>query len=332
MSKNQSNNLVIYQAENGAIELPVDATNETIWATQKQIAEVFGVDVRTVNEHLINIFNSEELTKQSTIRKFRIVQTEGKREVSREIEHYNLDAVISVGYRINSKNATTFRKWATKTLKSYITDGFVINPTRIEYSRSQFTKALQDLQLIAAKTDQVGSTETVDLTIAFAKTWFSLDAFDKENLPTSGTSIQHINVGSKELQTKLAKLREQLIKSKEATELFGTEREKGGFDSLFHNVFQSFDGADVYPTLEEKAAHLLYFTVKNHVFVDGNKRSGAYAFVWFLQKVGLLNIHEISPQALTAITLLIAESDPKDKDKMVGLVLLLLGVTGQKVA
>lgn len=162
MGNTQSNNLVIYQAENGAIELPIDATNETIWATQKQIAEVFGVNVRTVNEHLGNVFNSKELTKQSTIRKFRIVQMEGKREVGREIEHYNLDAVISVGYQINSKNATTFRKWATKTLRNYITDGFVINPTRIEHNRSQFTKALKDLQLLAAKTDQVGSTEVAD--------------------------------------------------------------------------------------------------------------------------------------------------------------------------
>lgn len=328
-SNNNNDRLALYQAPNGAIELPIDVTSETIWATQKQIADVFGVNIRTVNEHLINIFKTEELDDNSVIRKFRITASDGK---TYDTMHYNLDAIISVGYRINSINATQFRKWATKTLRSYIMEGFVINPARIEHSRTQFTKALQDLQLLAAETDQIGSTEAVDLTLAFAKTWFSLDAFDKDKLPASGTIKQHVDVGSQELQAELAKLKQQLVDSHEATDIFATERTKGGLDSLFHNVFQSFDGEDVYPTLEEKAAHLLYFTVKNHVFIDGNKRSGAYAFVWFLQKVGLLNMHEISPQALTAITLLVAESNPKDKDKMVGLVLLLLGVTNRKVA
>lgn len=328
MSQTSDNNsLVVFQLASGAIELPVDVTSETIWATQRQIAEVFGVDVRTVNEHLQNIFNTDELDKDSTIRKFRIVQMEGNREVTREIEHYNLDAIISVGYRINSKNATAFRKWATQTLRSYISDGYVINPARIEHNRSQFTRALQDLKLLAENTDQVGSSEATDLALAFADTWLSLDAYDKSELPTSGNVKQHIDVGAQELQAELTKLKSQLIASGEATDLFGAEREKGGLDSLFHNVFQSFGGEDVYPTLEEKAAHLLYFTVKNHVFIDGNKRSGAYAFVWFLQKAGLLNTHEISPQALTALTLLVAESNPKDKDKMIGLILLLLGVS-----
>jgi len=319
--------MVIYQAKNGAIELPVDASTETIWATQKQIAEVFGVDVRTVNEHLQNIFKIDELAKETTIRKIRIVQIEGSREVGREIEHYNLDAIISVGYRVNSKNATAFRKWATQTLRSYITDGYAINPARIEHNKSQFTKALNDLKLLSANVNKVGSSEVTDIALAFANTWFSLDAYDKSNLPTGGTLKKTIDISAKELQSALANLKGQLIKSKEATELFGTERDKGGLQSLYANVFQSFGGQDVYPTLEEKAAHLLYFTVKNHVFIDGNKRSGAYAFVWFLQKANLLNIQQISPQALTAITLLVAESNPQNKDKMIGVILLLLGVT-----
>lgn len=317
--------LAIYQAADGAIELPLDATAETIWATQKQIAEVFGVDVRTVNEHLQNIYTTDELERSSTIRKFRIVRTEGSREVNREIEHYNLDAIISVGYRVNSKSATTFRKWATKTLRGYVVDGYAINPRRIEQNNSQFLKALDDMKLLAVGTSEVGSSEVLDLAHAFASTWLSLDAYDKSELPESGQIKKQIDVGSQDLQVSLAGLKKQLLASGEATELFGRERVSGGFDSLFHNVFQSFAGEDVYPTLEEKAAHLLYFTVKNHVFVDGNKRSGAYAFVWFLQQAELLNTREISPQALTAITLLVAESDPKDKDKMVGLIMLLIG-------
>lgn len=322
--------LAIYQAANGAIELPIDARSETIWATQKQIAEVFDVKPQNITIHIANIYEEGELLETATCKDSLQVQLEGDREVKRTVRQYNLDMIIAVGYRISSGKGTAFRKWATQTLRGYISDGYAINPARIEHNRTQFTRALQDLKLLARETEQVGSTETADLALAFADTWLSLDAYDKSDLPISGNVKQHIDVGSQELQSELSKLKTQLIASDEATELFGTEREKGGLDSLFHNVFQSFDGNDVYPTLEEKAAHLLYFTVKNHVFVDGNKRSGAYAFVWFLQKVNLLNTHEISPQALTAITLLVAESNPSDKDRMIGLVLLLLGVrTGQ---
>lgn len=324
------NSLAIYQAANGAIELPVDATNETIWATQKQIADIFDVKPQNITIHIANIYEEDELVKNATCKESLQVQLEGDREVKRTVKQYNLDMIIAIGYRISSGKGTAFRKWATGTLRSYITDGFVINPTRIEHNRTQFTRALHDLKLLAQNTRQIGSSEATDLALAFASTWLSLDAYDKSELPDSGTIKQQLSIGSKDLHIELARLRTQLIASGEATELFGTEREKGGLDSLFHNVFQSFDGTDVYPTVEEKAAHLLYFTVKNHVFVDGNKRSGAYAFVWFLREAGILNIHEISPQALTAITLLVAESNPSDKDKMIGLVLLLLGVNAKK--
>ena len=321
--------LIVYQTDSGAIELPVDAAAETIWATQKQIADVFGVNVRTVNEHLSNIFSTEELEKGATIRKIQIVRTEGKREVKREIEHYNLDAIISVGYRVNSKNATIFRKWATKTLRAYIADGFLINPSRIEYNKSQFLRAIEDMKLLATNSSAVGSTEVADLVQAFTGTWFSLDAYDKNELPRAGGVKQAVQVGADDLAESLVKLRETLIAEREATDIFGVEREKGGLKALFGNVFQSFAGEDMYPSVEEKAAHLLYFVVKNHVFLDGNKRSGAYSFVWFLKEAGVLNIHEISPQALTAITLLVAESKPSEKDRMIGLVLSMLGVSAQ---
>lgn len=320
---NDDSKLAIYQAADGAIELPVDAKLETIWASQKQIAEVFGVNIRTVNEHLSNIFDTEELDRGSVIRNFRITASDGK---TYDTKHYNLDAIISVGYRVNSKNATHFRKWATRTLRDYISDGFVIDKKRVEHNLSQFTRALNDLKLLSENVKQVGSSEATDLALAFAATWLSLDAYDKSELPSSGTVKKAVDIGAGELESELHKLRKALIAKGEATDIFATERTKGGLHALFGNVFQSFAGEDVYPTVEEKAAHLLYFVVKNHVFVDGNKRSGAYAFVWFLQKTGLLNIHEISPQALTAITLLVAESKPEDKDKMVGLVLLMLKV------
>jgi prophage maintenance system killer protein len=183
---------------------------------------------------------------------------------------------------------------------------------------------------LSASPKPAGVVNAIDLVSAYAATWLSLDAYDKSELPSSGTIKKAVDIGAGELEAELHKLRKALIAKGEATDIFATERTKGGLHALFGNVFQSFAGVDVYPTVEEKAAHLLYFVVKNHVFVDGNKRSGAYAFVWFLQKTGLLNIHEISPQALTAITLLVAESKPEDKDKMVGLVLLMLKVDNRR--
>ncbi len=318
------NTLAIYQADNGAIELPIDATHETIWASQKQIAEVFGVDVRTINDHLKNIFETDELDKDSVIRKFRITASDGKKYSTM---HYNLDAIISVGYRVNSKNATQFRKWATKTLRQYITDGYAINPERIKHNNQQFLHAVNELKLLSGTVDAISADKSLDLVQGFASTWLSLQSYDEDNLPNVGTIKQAVDLSSDELATELQKLKANLIEAGEATELFATERDKGGLQSLFRNVFQSFAGTDVYPTVEEKAAHLLYFVVKNHVFTDGNKRSGAYSFVWFLQKAGILNIHEISPQALTAITLLVAESKPSDKQRIIGLILLLLGVS-----
>ena len=318
--------LAIYQAPNGSIELAVDAGAETIWATQKQIAQLFDVTPQNITLHLKAIYAEDEMEEAATCKKSLQVQMEGKRKVEREVTIYNLDAIIAVGYRIGSRRGTEFRKWATTTLRSYITDGFVINPARIEHNKSQFLRAIDDMKLLASRSDVVGSTEIADLVHAFAGTWFSLDAYDKDALPHAGSIKQAVQVGAEDLTQNLASLRAQLIAEGEATDIFGVEREKGGLDALFGNVFQSFGGEDVYPSVEEKAAHLLYFVVKNHVFLDGNKRSGAYSFVWFLKEAGVLNIHEISPQALTAITLLVAESNPSDKDKMVGLVLLMLGV------
>jgi prophage maintenance system killer protein/predicted XRE-type DNA-binding protein len=319
--------IVVYQAENGAIELPIDATSETIWATQKQIAEVFDIDRSRVTRHINNIIREGELDEKSNVRKTHVANSD------KPVNLYSLDIIIAVGYRATSSlRATRFRKWATQTLRSYITDGYTINPARIEYNNTNFIKALEDLKLLSAHNNQVGSSETADLAIAFATTWFSLDAYDKSELPLGGGTKQSINVSAHDLEQELLKLKIQLIASGEATDLFGTERQRGGLEALLGNVLQSFSGEDVYPTVEEKAAHLLYFIVKNHMFIDGNKRSGAYAFIWFLQKAGMLNAHEITPQSLTAITLLVAESDPVDKSKMIGLVLLLLGVSRENAA
>jgi prophage maintenance system killer protein/predicted XRE-type DNA-binding protein len=315
------NTLAIYQADSGAIELPIDATHETIWATQKQIAEVFGVDRSRITRHINNILADGEVDKKSNVRKAHIANSD------RPVSLYSMDIILAVGYRTNSARAIHFRKWATKTLRQYITDGYAINPERIKHNNQRFLHAVNELKLLSGTVDAISADKSLDLVQGFASTWLSLQSYDEDNLPNGGTIKQAVDLSSDELATELQKLKANLIEAGEATELFAAERDHGGHKSLFRNVFQSFAGEDVYPTVEEKAAHLLYFVVKNHVFTDGNKRSGAYSFVWFLQKVGILNIHEISPQALTAITLLVAESKPSDKQRIIGLILLLLGVS-----
>lgn len=319
--KTSRNDIVVYQAKNGAIELREDLRAGTVWASQKQFAEIFGVNVRTINEHIQNIFKTKELSESSVVRNFRITASDGK---SYNTKHYNLDMVISVGYRVNSKTATKFRQWATKTLRSHIMDGYTINSSRIEKNYQAFLRAVEDVKKLLPAGNAMRAADVLELIKTFAGTWFSLDAYDKSALPKSGLSKKQVQFTAEELAEALIQLKNDLIGKKEATELFAQERQAGNFKGIVGNVFQSVFGKDAYPTQEEKAAHLLYFVIKNHPFTDGNKRSGAFAFVWFLQKAKLLDTSRISPEALTALTLLIAESNPKEKERMVGVVLLLL--------
>ena len=318
------NSLVIYRTKQGVLELQGDIKNETIWASQADIAKAFSVDVRTVNEHLTNIYRSAELTEEATIRKFRIVQKEGKREVEREIQQYNLDAIISVGYRVNSKTATQFRQWATQTLRQHIVTGYTINPERIGQNYDAFMEAVSKVQAVLPAGAVMENKEVLELVRLFADTWFALDAYDKEALTPKKVSKKKVALTAAELTDSLAVLKGELIKRGEASDNFAQPRSQQSLEGIVGNVMQSFGGAAMYPTVEGKAAHLLYFVIKNHPFVDGNKRSGAYAFVWFLRKARVLNTNKLSPTALTALTLLIAESAPRDKDKVVALVIMLI--------
>lgn len=317
-------NLVIYQAKNGAIELRGDFSRETIWATQAQIADAFEVDVRTVNEHIQNILVTRELDPKATIRNFRIVQKEGQRDIERELKHYNLDMVLSVGYRVNSKKATLFRQWATKTLRSYIVDGFAINKARIIKNYEHFLGVVDDIRKLLPAGSSVNPKDAIELVSLFADTWLSLDAYDRELLPKGKLTKKKVSLTADKISADLTALRTSLIEKGEATDVFGNERSKGSVSGIIGNVMQSFGGQELYPTVEEKAAHLLYFMVKNHPFTDGNKRSGAFAFVWFLKQAGMLDIGKITPSVLTAITVLVAESDPSHKDKTVKLILNLI--------
>jgi len=320
----KENEVLIYQTKTGAIELKEDVSSETIWATLQQIADLFDTDKSGISRHIKNILNSKELDFKSTVAIFATVQKEGEREVSRDIEYFNLDMILSVGYRVNSKKATTFRQWATKTLRQHIVDGYTINKKRLEKNYDLFLKAVEQVKTLLPSGGSVGTTDALELIKMFANTWFSLDAYDKETFPKTGVAKKEFQITAKELTDAISNLKTGLTKNGQTSELFGRARKEQGIEGILGNVLQSFEGKDLYPTIEEKAAHLLYFTVKNHPFIDGNKRSGAFTFVWFLKKTGLLNPMRMTPEALTALTLLVAESDPKEKNRMIGLILLIL--------
>lgn len=324
MSIEDLQNMAVYQADSGAIALRTDVQAETIWATQKQLAGVFGVDVRTVNEHIKNIIITDELhSDDSTIRNFRIVQKEGSREVNRDIQHYNLDMILSVGYRVNSKQATQFRRWATQTLKQHIVDGYTINQQRIGKNLENFLAAVSDVQTLSQALQAASSSDILELIKAFAHTWFSLGVYDTGALPQRGVTIMDVQIAADELYDDIQVLKQQLIGKNEATELFAQEKEQGALKGIIGNIFQASFGNDLYVTIEEKAAHLLYFMVKNHIFNDGNKRSGAFAFIWLLQKSGF-PARQVHPDVLAVLTLMVAGSNPTDKEKVIGLILLLL--------
>lgn len=316
--------IIIYQTSKGAIELRGDVKKETIWATQAQMASIFGVNPQAVSKHLKNIYKENELEEHATCSKKEQVQKEGSRMISRSISTYNLDAIISVGYRISSKTGTKFRQWATRILSEHITKGYTINPSRVKKNYDEFLSAVEKVKALLPASIKPDTESILELIKVFADTWFSLDAYDKQVFGKGKVTRKKISLRADELDGAIADFKTELLKKSEATGIFAKERSAGSIEGIIGNVMQSFGGKDVYPGIEEKAAHLLYFMVKNHPFVDGNKRCGAFSFVWFLKRSGLLDVSRLTPAALTALTLLIAESNPKDKDKMTGLVVMLM--------
>lgn len=312
--------LAIFQAENGALELHTDAQQETIWASLDQIAQLFSRDKSVISRHIKNIFKDQELEKDSVVAFFATTASDGK---TYQVANYNLDMILSVGYRVNSKLATKFRQWANKILNEHITKGYTINEKVLEKNKTQFLQTLEDLKLLAQNNTQIETKDILSLIQSFSITFFALDSYDKNEFPKQGEQ-KEIEANAQELQKDLQQLKLALIQKGEATELFAQEKKQGNLEGIFGTVFQSVFGQDAYPAVEEKAAHLLYFIVKNHPFNDGNKRSGAFSFVWLLHKAGYNFRQKISPETLTTLTILIAESKPDDKEKMVGIVLLLL--------
>lgn len=316
-------NIIIYQAPNGAIELKGDFDKETVWASQGQMAEIFWVTPQNITLHLKGIYKDQELTEHATCKESLQVQTEGARTVNRKIKIYNLDVLIAVWYRINSVTGTKFRQRATKTLKQHITEGYSINRKVLQKNYTSFMKSVDEVKALMDKR-VVSSDDVLELIKFFGNTWFSLDAYDKWVIPVHRKTAKSVRLHAQKLYSAIEKLKIDLIEKWETTDLFAQEKKVWALEGILWNVLQTAFWKDVYPTIETKAAHLLYFIIKNHPFNDWNKRTGAFSFVWFLQTVGYTFRTKITPEVLTSITLLIATSDPKDKDRLINLVILML--------
>ena len=309
---------VIYQTKSGALELRGDLVMETIWATQSQIAQVFDINRTVATKHINNILKSAEVDSKSNVQKMHIANSD------KPVTLYSLDIMLAVGYRANSGKAIEFRQWATQMLKQHITKGYTIDKKRVGKHYEEFMRAVNDVKALLPAGHAMSAESVLELVRVFADTWMSLDAYDKETLAPAKVNKRKIKLTAEELSQSITILKDELIRKDEATENFAQERNRDSLEGIVGNVMQSFGGVGVYPSVEAKAAHLLYFIIKNHPFIDGNKRTGAYAFVWYLQKAGVLNLNLMTPTALTALTILIAESNPTDKEKMTTLVMALI--------
>ncbi|MCL7489408.1 MAG: virulence protein RhuM/Fic/DOC family protein [Desulfobulbaceae bacterium] len=319
--------IILYQSDDGEANVDVHFRDETVWLSQKQMAELFAKDVRTINEHVKNIYREKEMSRDSTIRKFRIVQNEGGREVTRQIDHYNLDVIISVGYRVKSQRGTQFRIWATSVLKDHLVKGYTLNQRRLaEKGTEEVQQVLSLLTNTLAGHDLVNDEGrgVLDIVNRYAKTWQLLLQYDEDTLsfPKHAHEVETC-LELPAARSAILSLKKDLAAKGEATELFGHEREHG-LESIVGAIHQTFGGHDLYPGIILKAAHLLYFVIKDHPFSDGNKRIGTFLFLLFLRQNNKLDRDSFSNNALVALALLTAASDPEQKEILIKLIVNLI--------
>jgi len=317
--------VLIFQSVDGKTSIDVQIENETVWLSLTQMAELFERDKSVISRHLNNVFKEGELDKKSTVANFATVAADGK---TYKVDYFNLDAILSVGYRVNSKLGTQFRQWATQKLKDYLIQGYALNQKKLTKKRLDeiqrtiqlLTKTLQNQSLV----DEKGG-EVLSLIVSYAKTWSLLFQYDDNDLevPKNCTPARTI-LDYTESLVAIQDLKHQLIACREATSLFGQQR-SDQLEGILGNIEQTFAGDPLYPSSEEKAAHLLYFVIKDHPFSDGNKRIGTLLFLYYLRKQGT-SLASLSNTALVALALLIAESDPSDKDIMIRLIINLLTI------
>lgn len=320
--------VLVYEAPDGEVRVDVRLERETVWLSQKQMSQLFATTPENITMHLKKVFGDGELDASTTAKEFLVVRTEGKRRVERRVKHYNLDGILSVGYRVNSKRGVRFRQWATQTLREHLVRGFTVHRQRFEANARELEATLALLRKTASGPALTGDQGRglVDVIARYTQTFLLLQRFDEGLLaePTGhpGGSLPSVA----EARSAISRLKSDLMTRGDATDLFGIERQDG-LASLLGNLRQSIFGKPAYPTIESKAAHLLYFVIKNHPFSDGNKRIGSFLFVDFLNRNDRLferGEPVINDVGLAALALLVAESAPKDKDVMIRLVMNML--------
>ncbi|WP_439294500.1 RhuM family protein [Lonepinella sp. BR2882] len=323
------NPIEIYQTKDGQTQVEVRFEQDTVWLSQAQMAKVFDTSTDNIGLHLKNIFIENELDENRTTEDFSVVRQEGKRQVTRQVKHYNLDAIISVGYRVKSTSATQFRIWATQRLKDYLVKGYAINQKRLQQNANELEQAIALIQKTAQSSELTleSGRGLVDIVSRYAQTFLWLQQYDEGLLIEPKTQQGGTLPTLEQARLGLAEFKQQLMARGEASDLFGREREDG-LSAILGNLEQTVFGEPAYPSIEAKAAHLLYFIVKNHPFSDGNKRSGAFLFVDFLHRNGRLYDElgqpVINQTGLAALTLLVAESDPKQKETLIRLIMHML--------
>ncbi|TJZ62988.1 Fic/DOC family protein [Sphingobacterium olei] len=322
------NEIVIYQKDDNNVQIEVQFEQDTVWLTQKQMAELFGRNRVAVTQHIQNIFKEGELEENVVCKDFLHTTQHGAikgKAQERSVKYYNLDVIISVGYRVKSKQGTAFRKWATQRLKEHLIQGYTINQKRLD-------ELQQTVKFITEKAKDVANVDEakgiMNIISQYTQSFVLLNQFDSNSIESQklNENITY-EISYEEAKIAVIELKKQLIDQKEATELFGNEKDNS-FEGTLQSVIQTFDGQYLYGSIEEQAAHLLYFIIKNHPFTDGNKRIGAFMFVWFLEK----NSHrfkkdgeiKINDNALVTLALLIAQSDPREKELMVKLITQLI--------
>ena len=319
--------IIIYKTKNNMIEVEIDHQNDTIWLSAEKIADLFGKDRTTIQRHIKHIYKEEELNKEATCAFFAQLQKEGNRNVIRQIPTYNLDVILAVGYRVSSKVATNFRKWATGVLKKYLVDGYAVNEKRLKEKQEQIDVLKNSLNMltraIASQAQTIDDAQNLAKVLnGFAKGLAWLDDYDNKTLATKGqTTRPAVQIKKEEYLKLIAKM-----KPKFDSDVFANPKDES-FDSSINQIYQTFGGKDCYPTLEEKAAMLLYLLVKNHSFTDGNKRIGAACFLYFLERNDLLYQNGtplFDDATLFALTLLIASSKPEEKETMKQVILSVL--------
>ena len=326
------NNIVIFESGEQGVQVRLEG--ETLWLSQAQMAQLFDTSTDNISLHLKNIYSQGELEEKATTEDFSVVRQEGDRQVRRRIKHYNLDTIISIGYRVNSTRATRFRQWATQVLRQHLTQGYSLDRERFEKNAAELEAALLLVRKAAAGqalTADLGRG-LVDVIARYTHTFLWLQRYDEGLLTTPEGSPGGVLPTLAEAKAAIARLKADLVARGEASDLFGRER-GDAFAALLGNLDQSAFGEPVYPTVEGKAAHLLYFVIKNHPFADGNKRSGAFLFVDFLARNGRLlrnGAPVINDVGLAALALLVAESDAQNKEVMIRLIENMLALPNNK--